>query len=355
MIGARIKQARTAAGLSLRELGDRAGVSAMAISKYERGENTPSSGVLLRLAKAVGVRTEYFFRPVAAELKAVEYRKHARLPKKLLERIRGDVIEQVERMLELERFLPALPVEPFAVPPDVPKRVDDGAAVEESAAAVRAAWDLGSNPIPDLIDTLEEHGIRVFQTSVPNENRFDGLAAAVDGTPIIVVDRGWPGDRQRFTLAHELAHLVLKDRLLPDVAEEAAANRFAGAFLVPAGEARRLLGERRTWLEPRELWLLKMEWGLSMGGWLHRAQDLGILSAGHYREMVKYFRARRWHITEPFDALPREKPKLFDQLVYRALAEGLVAESKAAELLGQSLIKFHDSRDVDDGGNAAHQ
>ena len=106
MIGERIKQARKATGLSLRTLADRAGVTAMAISKYEAGKSTPSSGVLLSLAKALGVRTEYFFRPVKIELQEVEYRKHSRLPKKALQKIEGDITEQIERFIELEQLLP---------------------------------------------------------------------------------------------------------------------------------------------------------------------------------------------------------------------------------------------------------
>jgi transcriptional regulator with XRE-family HTH domain len=63
MIGERIKIARRAAGLSQRALAKAVGVSAMAISKYERELDTPGSDVLLRLAQALGVKTEYFLRP----------------------------------------------------------------------------------------------------------------------------------------------------------------------------------------------------------------------------------------------------------------------------------------------------
>jgi len=78
MIGERIRQARKAAGLSLRALAGRAGVTAMAISKYETGKSTPSSRVLLDLSKALGVRTEYFFRPLKIELQEIKHRKHSR-------------------------------------------------------------------------------------------------------------------------------------------------------------------------------------------------------------------------------------------------------------------------------------
>lgn len=50
---------------------------------------------------------------------------------------------------------------------------------------------------------------------------------------------------------------------------------------------------------------------------------------------------------EPGEAFQAERPSLFDQSVYRALAEDLISESKAAELLGQSLNTFHTYRKME--------
>ena len=102
MIGERISQARQSAGLPLRNLAKQVGVSAMAISKYERGEITPSSEVLIALGKALGVRVEYFFRQAQVELKEVEYRKHSSLPERDKQRILAEVRDQLERWLALE-------------------------------------------------------------------------------------------------------------------------------------------------------------------------------------------------------------------------------------------------------------
>jgi len=352
MIGERIRQARKAAGLSLRALAGRAGVTAMAISKYETGKSTPSSRVLLDLSKALGVRTEYFFRPLKIELQEIKHRKHSRLPKKVLGQIEGDVKEQLERFIEIEQLLPNGPVQAFKLPENlsVPATLDE---VEAVARQLRTSWDLGVDPIPVLTDMLEERGIKVFQSQAIND-RFDGMAATVDGIPVVVVGRGWPGDRQRFTLAHELGHLVLHGRLAPAVDEEAAANRFAGAFLAPADEVRKELGEKRIWLEPRELEVLKKTYGLSMQGWMHRARDLGILADVHYVEMRKFFSSRGWNKTEPGDQYAPECPQLFDQLVYRALAQELISESKAAELMRMPLTEFQKRRNWQDDRAAAH-
>jgi len=344
MIGERIRQARKASGLSMRALAEQAGISAMAVSKYENDKSTPSSGVLIALSDALGVTVEYFFRQAKVVLKEVEYRKHARLPKKTISKIEGDVIEQIERYLELEELLPANPISAFKMPKNLPAKVDDFDDIEEVAARVRKAWGLGNNPIPDLIDTLEERGIKVFQSNIMHDDKFDGLASQVDGTPVIVVGKNWPGDRQRFTLAHELGHLILASRLDESLDEEKAAHRFAGAFLVPAGEARKELGNTRSWLEPVELCMLKQSYGLSMRAWIYRASDLGILNTNASRKMWNYFYKNNWVKTEPGDGYPSEQPKLFKQLVFHALAEDLVSDSKAAELLGMNMMEFRKLR-----------
>ncbi len=345
MIGDRILQARKSAGLSLRVLAEKAGISAMAISKYENDQSTPSSRVLLSLADALGVRVEYFFRTSKVQLKEVEYRKHSKLPKKTLDQIEGDVIEQIERFLELEEFLPTSPIEIFSLPDELPfvESYDD---IERVAQMIRDAWGLGENPISDLIDTLEEKGIKVFRSNALHGEKFDGLAAQVNGTPIIVVGRDWPGDRQRFTLAHELGHLVLAKRLSGELDEEKAAHRFAGAFLAPASEVLKELGNKRKWLDPVELCILKSAYGLSMQGWLYRAYDLGILNQVVFTGMWSLFREKGWKRLEPGEPYPSEQPKLFMQLVFHACAEELISESKAAELLGMSISKFRAIRSV---------
>jgi len=349
MIGERIHKARKAAGLSLRALGEKAGVSAMAISKYENNQSTPSSRVLLDLAKVFCVRTEYFYRQVEIEVDEIEYRKHAKLPKKVLSQIENDVLEQVERYIELEEIFPASPIKPFELPKGLPEKISDYDDIEHVANLVRKDWELGQNPILDLTSTLEERGIKVFQTKALHDGKFDGLACSVNGLPIIVVGIDWPGDRQRFTMAHELGHLIIAGRLNKKLVEdeERIANRFAGAFLAPASEVFKELGNRRNQFEPRELYYLKKSYGLSMAGWLHRAQDLSIISGRSYQQMVKLFRKFGWHKDEPCDQYLREESQTFIQLIFRALAEDFISESKAAELMGKSLVAFRAIRKVD--------
>jgi Zn-dependent peptidase ImmA (M78 family) len=314
----------------------------MAISKYERDQMVPGSDSLIRIAKAVHVRLEYFFRPMEVELGAPEYRKRASLPKKVQARLEADILDQVERFLELVALYPERPFEALKLPKGLPKTIDRIDDVEDVALALRKAWDLGLNAIADLVPILETHGILVLTTDIDSGGRFDGLAATVGGYPLIVVAADWPGDRQRFTLAHELGHLVLHGRLAEDIKEEAACNRFAGAFLVPREQILLSLGRHRRHLEPRELYLLKHEWGVSMNGLIYRSKDLGILSDSTAGWMFGRFRSRGWHRLEPGDQIASESPQLFEQLVYRALAEEMITHSKAAELQGMTVAALRD-------------
>lgn len=354
MIGHRIKQARQSAGLSLRDLAERAGVSAMAVSKYERDESTPSSTVLLALAQTLGVRVEYFFRQTEVELEAVEYRKHSKLPAKVEQRVLAEVRDRIERWLALEEFLPTPWSIEFVIPENVPAHFKTLAEVENAADAMREAWNLGRNPIPDLVDTLESHGIKAFISHAETDGKFDGLSAKANGMPVVVVNADRPGDRQRFTLAHELGHLVLAGRLAKGLDEEKACHRFAGAFLVPRSSVIEALGEGRTWLEPQELRLLKQEWGLSMAGWMFRALDLGILPKVRSQVMWAFFKSHGWDKREPDPQYPAEQTRLFEQRLYHALAEDLISEAKAADLLGMSLAQLHACRRMECDG-ADHQ
>ena len=334
MLGERLMQARHAIGLSQRALAKNVGVSAMMISKYERARSVPSSDVLLALARALGVRTEYFFRTPAVNLERVQHRnRHVwKLPKSAEEKVLADARDQLERWLVLDKITPAPWSIPFTLPEDLPDAIEDLDAIEPIATRMRHHWKLGLNPIPDLIDTLESRGLKVFTTKF-DDPRFEGMSALAGKHRIIVVSRHWPGDRQRFTLAHELGHIVLDDRLAAQVDKEAAANQFAGAFLVPEEKVIEVLGNHRQSLEFPELYLLKQEFGLSMAGWSYRALATGVISKTAHKAFRQVFAREGWKEKEPGKPYPPESPRLFDQTVYRALSEGWIGESKAAELL----------------------
>lgn len=349
MLGERLHRARKAAGLGLRALAEQADLSHTTISKFENELQTPSSAQLIKLSKILGVRTEYFFRPQTLTIEGIEYRKKSSLSQKSLAKIEADISDQAERWHELLGLYPQSPIQPFALPAGLPERITDAEQIEGLAESVREAWNLGLGCIPDMIDTLEVHGVMVISSCMDDSKKFDGLAGLINTLPLVVVGANWTGDRQRFTLAHELGHLLLKGRLdaalLAD--EEKLCNRFAGAFLLPKATLIEHLGATRHRLEVNELFMLKHEFGLSMQGVLFRAHQAGIITHATFQTSYMVFSTKGWRSCEPGKPYPAEQTLLFKQLVYRALAEDYFSESKAAELLGLPVAKFHQQRTLE--------
>ena len=340
-IGQRIRVSRRASGLSLRELEAKIDnrVTAQAISKYERSEAMPSSGVLITLADALGVSVDYLTNDRDIALEAVELRRKRRTSKREESQVEAKVINLLERYLMVEEILD-LPTVAKDMPRDAPWPVlHDLAETEHAALGLRAHWGLGLDPIPNLVELLEERGIKVLSMNLPN---IDGLTARVrrenrNIASVIVVNRGDWGERQRFTIAHELGHMVLD--VAPKIDAEKAAHRFAGAFLMPAETLRAKIGKCRISIGWGELFDLKRIFGVSVQALAYRCKDLGIFGNPLFRLLFNEFTRHGWR-SSPYKepgAMPGEQPLRFERLCFRALAEGAISETKASELLGQSV------------------
>jgi len=335
MVGEKIKQARRMACLSLRELGARVGVSHQAIAKYEKGEDIPSSGVLLKLSGALDVGVDFFLQPVEVSVSRPEFRKHSRLGKKQQDSIVARVEDWIARSIEVDDLIALDERVEFRPPTGFPRRVSTVDDVEQSAIDFRHAWQLGLDPIQNLTEVLEERGIRVG--SVDAGAHFEALTLWANGTiPVIVTRAGIPGDRQRLSLAHELGHILLK----PVADDEKMMQCFAGAFLAPAPVARMELGCARSRLDLIELHMLKHKYGLSMSAWIVRARQLGIISESAAQSLFITFSKHGWRDKEPGDAFPAEQPERMTRQVMQLVSEEIISESRAKELLGRSLADF---------------
>ena len=345
MIGSRLKLARAAAGLSLRALEGRLGglVTAQAIGKYERDEMMPSSTVLIVLARTLRVTEEHLLNTADVELVGVEFRKQKLTTVKDDATVRARILSEVERYLEIERILHLDSREA-----DLPRKraVRDMEAVERAALALREHWHLGDDAIPNLCECLEEKGIKICAVHLPD--KVSGVQAQVSTAahqplPVIVVNAVHAGERQRFTIAHELGHLYLSPSDGLDI--EAACQRFAGAFLVPKDILVREVGEHRRSISVRELLALKVLFGVSAQAMAYRCKDLGIISQPTFAGIFSLFNARGWRLNEPLP-FRRERPARFERLCLRALAEGLISESKASELLQKTVREVSDLMDA---------
>ena len=334
MFSERLKLARKRSGLSLRALSSAMGgiVSAQAIGKYERAEMMPSSTVAIALADALEVSLGYLLSPTTVSLESVEFRKLASTKAKERAAVEGEVLDNVDRYLQVEQIL-GLDIPGEDGPDGALFRIDAVVDVEEAATSVRTDWNLGSGPIPDMTELLEERGIKVFKLTLPGS--VDGLSCRVrrsggDDVPVVVCSTGKSLERQRFTIAHELGHLVLD--IPSTVPEEKACHRFAGAFLVPGDALFREVGRRRMNFGFDELIEIKHIFGISAAALVMRMRDLGIISQATLRDIFAGI-GSGWRTGEPRPLRRTESPTRFRRLCLRALAESEISESKAAELL----------------------
>lgn len=333
MIGSRMRQARLAAGLTLDEVAERMTradqpITKAGISKYEHHKSTPKAGFLLKLAGVLKVKPSYFLEEPAVSVQWLAFRKHPQLAPTRQLQIKAAALNVAEGQVWLQSTL--YPDER----PRLPEPVNASTAEDAEAAAadLRTRWGLGEAPIESVTQTIEDHGGVVVGWEA-DVGHFDGLAAWLNETvPLAVTNLRVAADRRRFSLAHELGHLVLRPQSHDDATEESLAHRFAGAFLVPAAVARRELGERRRRVSLEELALLKDRYGLSMQAWTHRALDLGIIEKGQYKSLRAEIDQRGWSIEEPVTCAAPEQPTRLRQMTLRALAEGVITEERALQL-----------------------
>lgn len=346
MIGKRLKQARDALGLSLRglETAIQNQVSAQAIGKYERDEMMPSSTVLLALSKVLNVTPEYLLSTREIELEGVDFRKEPQAGAKEERAVQAVVLDKVERYLELEELFPGAD-QLWSTPLREELTINCIEDVEKAAETLRVIWNLGSDPIPCMAELLEEKGIKVIALDLPED--VSGSKAFVkrarqDNVPVVVVNQNHNGERQRFTLAHELAHLVLRFTAMSDLDEEKAANHFAGAFLMAKEMMFRLLGTNRTSISLGELAELKKIFKVSIAALVVRCNQLGVVSKAVYGRLWGEIKLLGWNSqasNEPHRFDP-EVPQRMERLCLRAVSEGLISESRAAELLQISVRKL---------------
>jgi len=334
MFSERLKLARKRSGLSLRALSSEMDniVSSQEIGKYERAEMMPSSTVVIALADALDVTPSYLLSPSSISLESVAFRKLASARVRERAAVEAEVLEQVDRYLQIEEIL-GVDTAGQDMPDGSPYRVSDMEDVERAATSLRATWSLGSVPIQNLTELLEEHGIKVFKLDLPE--RVDGLSCRVhrlDGAdvPVIVCSTGKSVESQRFTIAHELGHLVLD--IPSTISEEKACHRFAGAFLAPRGELIRKVGRRRHNFGFVEIIDIKRMFGISAAALVMRMRYLGVIKEATLQAIFRGI-GSSWSTEEPHPLNREEFQKRFRRLCLRALADNEISDSKASELL----------------------
>lgn len=336
IVSQKLKNARALKGFSQQELANMIGVSKQMISKYEKGESLPTSTTLLKLKKHLNVPMSYFFKSSKIELGVLNFRKKSSFSNKKQELLAQLIKLKLENYLEIEDLLQINYSFKNSIENESVNSIED---IEKLVLSLRKEWEIGLDPIHNIIQLLEDNEIKVVEL-YDVEDTFDGLATFVnDKFLVIVVNGNFPVERKRFTLLHELGHLLLN---LPECdlkTEENYCNKFASEFLFPKRLVVKEFGVKREIISLNELIQVQKKYGMSIQAIVYRLVDAGVFSENKKTEFYKKINfnsslKREVNLTR-FQT--PEKSNRFEQLVYRALSQEIISISKASSLLNQDI------------------
>lgn len=305
-----LRLARQRKGFQQGEAAERLGIAQATLSRIENGLAEAKEDLLDRASVVYGLPKTFFIQPDPVYGAPVSvhpmWRRKADVTMHDMDRI---VAELNVRVMHVRRLLDAAEL---ANDLDIPRfDVEEYGDPERIAGLLRAHWKVPSGPLKNLTALVERAGVIVVHSSL-GESAVSGVTFAVPGIPpIIALNEEQPSDRLRFSLAHELGHLVMHRFPTPQMEEEA--NAFAGAFLMPAVDIRPYFVGRRVDLVL--LAALKPEWKVAMQSLLMRARSLGMLSKNQERYLWQQISARRIRHREPPELdFPPERPTVINKV-----------------------------------------
>ncbi len=277
----RLEAFRYIENLTQEQLAEYIEVSPQLVSAIERGLRTFNGDL-----SKIGYRNERLILPEMSEplhriraSTSVTFRKKA----KELIRLGGEVFSELRPTLKgVNRF--------SCERLESPKSLDD---VSQLAEEARYLLNIELyEPIQNLTSSFERAGICLIPLG--NQMGIDGMSSWVNETPVIGISQTIPGDRFRFTLCHELAHLLFH-RKKSEVSEDEA-NLFASQLLFPQEYFEMALGDKKT-IMLQDFISLKSNWGISIAALIYRSHQFGYITDDRYRALQ--IQMSKWRRNEP--------------------------------------------------------
>ena len=309
--------ARKARGLAQGRLAKMAQITQATLSRFENGLQQVPDDILIRLSDTLNYPLEFFYRrPTLLGMVggAIFHRKFQSMPTKKL--YQAHACAEVRR-LEIITLLRSLGITPPIAPEYSVEYYDDDPA--KIARSTRAALNIPPGPIFNLTETLERNGYMVVAHDF-GTRYLDGFSQRPQYPPhFIHINEELPPDRWRWTLAHEMGHLVMHfDPAASPKTVEKQANLFAAEFLTPANEIAPML----TGLNIQKAAGLKREWKVSMQALITHAYHLEAISGNQRASLFIQLSKAGYRVREP-ETLdpPVERPTWMKQLAREHLEE----------------------------------
>ena len=330
--GEMLRLARQRRGFRQTEAARRLGVEQSLLSRIENGLIEASSSLVFKAEQVYGTRRTFFYQSDSVFGAPVSvhpmWRRKADVTTRELDAV---VAELNIRAMHMRRFLEGVELAHSSNIPSLSLEEFDNP--EEIAGIVRAHWSVPSGPLRDLTALVERAGVVVCHSKLCGAS-ISGVTFRTPGVPpLIVLNREQPADRMRFTLAHELAHLVMHRFPSPNMEQEA--NEFASALLMPSRDIRPYFRGRK--IDLALLAALKPEWRVAMQALLMRATSLNCVTKNQAQYLWKQINARRLRLREPPELdFPHEMPSIIP-MILRTHRDGL---GYSSDDLGK-LLKEH--------------
>lgn len=304
--GSRLKQIRESRGLSQRELAEAVNIAQPVLSGYEADTRGPNIAIARKLADVLAVPTAMLvktpltmpegslglFRSVRSKVGASDYNQARRMAEIALESV---MILAEGVSLPTARLAPTLDTTP-----------------NEAAVFARSMLGLPPDePILNVTAAVECAGAIVLKlTGLPDH--IGGFSAWVQDSPrkpVIVCRSEVSAFRLRFTISHELGHILLGHQVFgrPTKDTESEANEFAANFLLPEKAMHDVFSAP---IDLQQLARIKGRWGVSMNAILLRAKGMGYVTEGRYRAIYETMRRKGWLQQEPGDATTKPETSI---------------------------------------------
>jgi Zn-dependent peptidase ImmA (M78 family)/DNA-binding XRE family transcriptional regulator len=322
-----LETARVAAGLTQGSLAKALGKTQPFISQVERGERDLPSDLLPRWAEACEVPPTFFLRPegpLSESVSGMVHRRMKTLPAKPFHRANAQLqmaCMQVDSLFAEVDIVPALdlPVLPASIGP------------EDAAATVRREWRIPEGPLPNLVALIESAGIPVLLLESFHEKHSAASQRGRWFDWLIALNADHPSSRRRFTLSHELGHIVLGHQSGAVVDDgdsarlEAEADAFASALLMPEHLAVRELRNP----DLRKLIQLKQRWRVSVAFLIRRAGDLGLIDSNRRQSLYIQLSTQPGGRRREPGEFESETPTLVAQIIRSLEDDGLTLDEIA--------------------------
>lgn len=295
-------------------------VSKQTISNYEHGVFIPHESFLLILQYALNL-PPYYFSMQETKLNGMELRYTGKSSTKKIHKLKTSIQTSLSEYIHLETVLG---LNNNYTNPLSSVIISNNNDIEDAVSLLYDEWKLGANSIPCLCSQLEYNGVRIVEEQYDDDS-FDGMCGMINHLhqPFIALNEHFTIERRRFTLAHELGHILLN---ISDKVEnkEKTCNYFAGALLLSRPAIEFELGFKRNSLTLEELVSIKERYGISIAAIVHRAYDLRIIDRNYYDHIYDCWINKNKTEKGWGEYKIPDNPKRFGQLKARAISEGII-------------------------------